>query len=99
MESMILPLFLLLVFTLHAEVVEKRGFVVKDESGVFYLSPMPGVKSCCVRKLPDKIRLVGDFNVSPGFSAVTLKGEFLPDSEGGKLFRDEKTLLDTFPQE
>ncbi|MCB1114018.1 MAG: hypothetical protein KDK62_04615 [Chlamydiia bacterium] len=96
---MILPLFLLLVFTLHAEVVEKRGFVIKDEHGVFYLSPMPNVKSCCVKKLPEKIELVGDFNVSCGFSAVTLKGTYVPDSDGGKLFRDEEALGDTFPQE
>jgi hypothetical protein len=94
---MVLIYFMLLVFGLNAEVVERRGFVVKDAVGNAYLCDLPGVKGCCLHKTTQKILLVGDFGPLPDYSAVTLKGEYIPDSEGGKLLSQEMTRGDRLP--
>ena len=95
---MILPYFLLLVCALNAETVDKRGFIVRDQEGNFYLSPLPNVKSCCVKKIPERVQLIGDFGSHSSYSAVTLKGEFISDSEGDKLFSDEHALRNWLSQ-
>lgn len=66
------------------EVVEMRGFIVKDEEGRYYLVDRPLVRSCCVQKLQQKILLEGDVGTPPAYSVATFKGVYVPES-GGKL--------------
>jgi hypothetical protein len=94
---MVLLYFMLLVFGLNAEVVERRGFVVKDPEGKAYLCDLPSVKGCCLHKTSQKVLLVGDFGPLPEYSAVTLKGEFISDSEGDKLISQQMTSADRLP--
>lgn len=38
-----------------------KGYLIEDSSGNWYLAKQPDIKSCCVAKEQQSIRLEGDF--------------------------------------
>lgn len=86
------------LFLFSAEVIEKRGFVIESELGKKYLSPQPGIKSCCIAKKEESIELVGDFGPLPRYSAVTLKGYLVKGSDGLQLMSEKLAVVNSLSQ-
>lgn len=91
---MIFFIFLILNFSLFAEIVDKRGFIVEDPQGRIFLVDTPNIRSCCVAKKGEAIELLGDFSSYSRWGAVTVRGRLIETSDGLKLVADGFALSD-----